>query len=231
MEILRDFLSAVREAPKKTRIIGLANLNPSSFQLYLEFCLAHQLVEDTPEGYRLTHHADGVLKAIQQLIERSEEVDAVLLQLQRGFDSSSASLAPTKQALRYVSVLAWNEVVRSVPASLGVKPRPLDNRLSVEMPVTATPEWAQGTVEGELDGSVLANPSLSGAALLPLRQTFSRATGSSRSENEILADPRAYRGVPSRWIRASGATKTDRASEGGDSRAAIPPPKRPRRRL
>ena len=47
VEILRDFLVAIQESGKKTRIIGLANLNPSSFRPYLRFCLAHEPVSYT----------------------------------------------------------------------------------------------------------------------------------------------------------------------------------------
>ena len=230
LEILRDFLSAVRETGKKPRIIGVANLNPGSFQLYIEFCLANRLVEDTPAGYRLTPRADEVLKAIQQLIARSEEVDAALLQLQRGFEPSTPPLPSSRQALRYVSVLAWNEVVRSAAVSLAAKARALEGRLSVDLPVDTNPSWTQEVVETELEGPVAASPFLSGGVALPRRHSLAPSRESGRSEGAIITDPPVTRVVTSRWVRALAESKAAPAAEGEDLHCVTTPSKHPRRR-
>lgn len=168
VEILRDFLSAVRESDKKTRIISLANLNPASFQPYLDFCLAHELVEVTSVGYRLTPRADGVLEAIQRLIARTADVDAALLALHRGLNQSSAVQAP-QRALRYVSILAWNELVRSASGSLRTKAGPLAGHLTVDQPAITTSAWLDAAVAPELEGLVMGSELLPGAAMFPRR--------------------------------------------------------------
>lgn len=113
VEILRDFLGAVGAHERKTRIIGVANLNPSSFQKYLDFCLTLDLVQKSPGGYRLTPRANAVLDSIDRLLVKSGEVDDTLVEFRRAF-SRSQSVAPgTKSTLRYISRLAWDEVCRT----------------------------------------------------------------------------------------------------------------------
>lgn len=124
VEILRDFLGAVRETGKKTRVIGLANLNPASYQSYLDFSLAHRLVQSTSAGYRLTPRADSVLDSIDRLVARSAELDAALLDLRRYLSSSKLPTARSKRALRYVSPVALNEMVRLNAESLGTAEEP-----------------------------------------------------------------------------------------------------------
>jgi predicted transcriptional regulator len=157
LEILQDFLGAVRETGKKTRIIGRANLNPSSFQPYLDFCLALELVQDTPAGYQLTPRAGAVLEVTQRLLARSAEVDAALLDLHRGFNGSKPVRLPTKGALRYVSILAWNEVVRSVAETAALETGRSGGRRTFDLPTTETPPWFDHLVAPEPEGSVLAN--------------------------------------------------------------------------
>jgi predicted transcriptional regulator len=114
VEILRDFLDATRRSGRKTRIIGLANLNPESFQRYLELSLALELVETAPGGgYRTTGRAEVVLDSISRLLAKSGEVDSALRDLQRGLDGFASAPGENPVALRYVSRIAWNEMVRS----------------------------------------------------------------------------------------------------------------------
>jgi predicted transcriptional regulator len=134
LEVLRDFLSAVDEGRKKTRIIGRANLNPSSFQSYLDSCLLLRLVEVTPDGYRLTARAARTQEAIERLIVRSSEVDAALLDLHRGFNGSKPSAPATHGTLRYVSTLAWSELLRSASESLSLGSASSGGGLDLELP-------------------------------------------------------------------------------------------------
>jgi DNA-binding transcriptional LysR family regulator len=149
-------LSAVRETGKKTHIIGLANLNPTSFQPYLNFCLALQLVEDSATGYRLTPRAEAVLEVIQRLLARSADVDAALLDLHRDFSSSSTSRLGSKGTLRYVSIMAWDEVVRSALESGATEAELANHRRSVVLPTATTPVWLNRVEETEAEGSVAA---------------------------------------------------------------------------
>jgi predicted transcriptional regulator len=155
LEILRDFLGAVRETGTKTHIIGLANLNPASYHKYLDFCLSLQLVEDTPAGYRLTPRAAVVLEVIQRLLARSADVDAALVDLHRGFDRSYLSGPSTGGALRSVSILAWNEVVQSAAHSLRAATEPAEDGHPVDLLSAKTPAWLGRIGAGEPEGSVL----------------------------------------------------------------------------
>ncbi len=78
LEVLHDFLDASRRASRKTRIIGLANLNPGYFDSYARFCLDHHLLEATPEGYHATELADQVLVAIRRVLSKTAELDGAI---------------------------------------------------------------------------------------------------------------------------------------------------------
>jgi predicted transcriptional regulator len=117
VEILRDFLGAVRAHERKTRIIGLANLNPTSFQRYLDFSLSLDLVRRSPKGYRLTPRAEAVLDSIDRLLAKSAEVDVTLRDFQRAFSRSQAIGPGPKPAFRYISRIAWDEVCRTTAES------------------------------------------------------------------------------------------------------------------
>jgi len=128
IEVLGDFLEATRQAPTKTRIIGLANLNPLSFQKYLGFCLALGLVEATPRGYRTTSRAGDVLEAIRRVQRESSEADSAIQELQKTFGDFSVKGPDRGEVLRYVSRIAWSQVPH---ASEGpAKPHP-DRRRSL----------------------------------------------------------------------------------------------------
>ncbi len=78
LEVLHDFLDASRRASRKTRIIGLANLNPGYFDSYARFCLEHHLLEATPDGYHATDLADQVLVAIRRVLSKTAELDGAI---------------------------------------------------------------------------------------------------------------------------------------------------------
>jgi len=126
IEVLRDFLHATRQESKKTRIIGVANLNPSSFQKYLEACTRLDLVRESSEGYELTPRAEVVLDRIERLLEKSSEAEAAFQALDR-FLRDSALSGDSPPALRYVSRIAWNQVAR--PNSESGPPLPRSNAL------------------------------------------------------------------------------------------------------
>jgi predicted transcriptional regulator len=82
LEVLYDFLDACRRAPRKTRIIGLANLNPRYFGIYAQFCLEHRLIEWTGTGYRGTERTIPAMNAIRRVIAQSAELDEAIRALQ-----------------------------------------------------------------------------------------------------------------------------------------------------
>jgi len=120
--VLRDFLNATRAGVKKTRIIGIANLNPASFQKYLESCTRLHLVRGTSEGYELTPRAEVVLDRIDRLLQMSSEVETALESLNRILGETSPGESPPP--LRYVSRLAWSAAPRA-PSAEPSEPRSL----------------------------------------------------------------------------------------------------------
>lgn len=158
LEILRDFLEATRTAGKKTRIIGLANLNPSSFDFYRDFCVNLQLVEEIPGGYRLTARADKVLAAIERVVHRGAELDSALSELQRNVSRSGASATRSGGAMRWVSKLAWQEVVESALQPPPTTANGKEPVVSVDFPGDGQMGWIASTSGGRAAPSHL--PSL-----------------------------------------------------------------------
>lgn len=83
LEVLRDFLDATRSGEKRTRIIGVANLNVRSFRRYRDFCLDRGLIMSTSGGYALTPEADTCLEAIRGVLTKREELNGLLESLER----------------------------------------------------------------------------------------------------------------------------------------------------
>ena len=81
LEVLHDLLEASQKTSRKTRIIGLANLNPAYFEIYARFCLDHHLLQFTTDGYRPTDRTEPVLAAIRRVISKSSELDDALRSL------------------------------------------------------------------------------------------------------------------------------------------------------
>lgn len=167
VEILRDFLEAVGVHERKTRIMGIANLNPSSFQKYLDFCLTLDLVQKSPGGYRLTPRANAVLDSIDRLLTKSEEVDNTLLEFRRAFSRSQAVASSTRSTTRYISRLAWDEVCRSA-----AKSATLDtvSRRTGDSPISELPElWLE--LPDPEDAPTTASRAPTAAYPPPRRQT------------------------------------------------------------
>ena len=212
VEILLDFLRAVRETGKKSRIVALANLNPASFRPYLDFCLTRELVQETSGGYRLTSRAEGVLKSIQELIARSEEVDAALRELHRGFDAYRPTARSTKPALRYVSTLAWNQVGRSRALRFAARNQPREDRLPTDLPVSWAPTWLDQIVTPEAEGPVVADQFLQGAILLSQRRGTDRVRADDMSGGEPVRDAPPSPVIVPRWSRAPTQTAAEHTS-------------------
>lgn len=110
LEVLRDLLAATRHASRKTRIIGLANLNPATFQKYIGFARAQGLVEETDGNYRLTDRAERALGVLQELMAKSNELDSAVQLLERSTYLGPIAGWNDGDALRQISRMAWGEV-------------------------------------------------------------------------------------------------------------------------
>lgn len=121
LEVLRDFLRAVRQDGKKSRIVALSNLNPTSFQRYLRLCLEWGLVQKTPHGFELSPRATVVLDRIDRLLDMRSEVDTAAQRLDRLLGTNAPEDERDLQRPRYISAVAWKEIVRR-EQELGMTP-------------------------------------------------------------------------------------------------------------
>jgi predicted transcriptional regulator len=115
IEVLRDFLRAAREPAPKTRIIGAANLNPSSFQRYLRLCAENHLVTSTAGGYVATPRALRILEAIEGVISKTSELEGAVHYFERSAQGRPAPGGHYGSALRYASREAWGGIVLGSP--------------------------------------------------------------------------------------------------------------------
>jgi predicted transcriptional regulator len=145
LEVLHDFLDASRRTTRKTRVIGLANLNPAYYDSYARFCRDHRLLETTDDGYRTTELADQVLVAIRQILSKTSELDTAVRSLHGALypDASARELAAPSVALTHAD--GWEEILlHSVPRlswpRAGTEVRELPSadevELNLEHPVT-----------------------------------------------------------------------------------------------
>jgi predicted transcriptional regulator len=122
LEVLHDFLDASRRASHKTRIIGLANLNPGYFDRYARFCLDHQLLERSTEGYRPTDRGSEVLVAIRRVLSKTSELDDAMRTLGIALRRDSEP----REAFDHVGPAhppdAWPEMLLHSVARLSIPP-------------------------------------------------------------------------------------------------------------
>jgi len=116
LEVLHDFLDASRRTPRKTRIIGLANLNPGYFDSYAQFCLEHHLLESVPDGYRTTELAEQVLVAIRRILSKTAELDGAIRSLNVVVRQDADAGGMDVSSARALAGDGWQEIlVHSVP--------------------------------------------------------------------------------------------------------------------
>lgn len=116
LEVLHDFLEASRRTTRKTRIIGLANLNPGYFDIYAQFCLDHGLLELTTDGYRSTELAEQVLVAIRRILSKTAELDGAIRSLSVVIRQEEGSASLAIAGSRAYAPADWQEILlHSVP--------------------------------------------------------------------------------------------------------------------
>jgi predicted transcriptional regulator len=93
IEILRDVLAAAQHEDKKTRIIGLANLNLASFDKYAAYCIEHGLLVSKNGEYKLTSRAEKTLGVIHVVLTKSSELAEALQEFGRVSGDDRAGLA------------------------------------------------------------------------------------------------------------------------------------------
>jgi predicted transcriptional regulator len=79
--VLRDLLSAARREGRKTRIIGIANLNHSSFRKYARIAEARGLLVNNAAGYGTTPLAEEWLRGVDEVLAKKNELDEAVRRL------------------------------------------------------------------------------------------------------------------------------------------------------
>jgi predicted transcriptional regulator len=118
LEVLRDLVVAAAREPRKTRIIGLANLNRTSFDRYARLALSLGLLEHRAGGYAPTALAEGWVDAVDSVLGKGSELSAALGQLSQLTSRGARPAAPkrsadTESTVRSIARLAWSNL--SVP--------------------------------------------------------------------------------------------------------------------
>ncbi|MGI0130781.1 MAG: winged helix-turn-helix domain-containing protein [Thermoplasmata archaeon] len=88
LEMLRDVLAASTSEVTKTRIIGLANLNPRSFTTYMTLCLDNELMTEHEGRFRSTPRAERVRGAIERAGTAARSYAAAVDDLERCLPST-----------------------------------------------------------------------------------------------------------------------------------------------
>lgn len=127
MEILRDLLDAASRAHRKTRIIGIANLNQESFQRYSALAISAGLLRQQDGHYATTPHAKEWLRAVDSVLRKGTEVSSALASLSRLTRSTFRSNASSPEesgeiARQLLGRLAWAEL--GVVEDEGAPPAP-----------------------------------------------------------------------------------------------------------
>jgi predicted transcriptional regulator len=122
LEVLHDFLDASRRASHKTRIIGLANLNPGYFDRYAQFCLEHHLLEHSTEGYRPTDRGAEVLVAIRRVLSKTAELDDAMRSLGLALRRDPEPRALIARVTPAHPPEAWQDLLLHSVARLSIPP-------------------------------------------------------------------------------------------------------------
>ncbi|HTW55487.1 MAG TPA: winged helix-turn-helix domain-containing protein [Thermoplasmata archaeon] len=113
--ILRDLLDAASRAHRKTRIIGLANLNQESFQRYAALAVSAGLLREEKGYYATTPRAKEWLRAVDSVLRKGSEVSTALASLSRLTRQTLPPLPSTPEetgeiARQLLGRLAWAEL-------------------------------------------------------------------------------------------------------------------------
>lgn len=176
IEVLRDFLRAAQVPTPKTRIIGAANLNPTSFQRYLRLCTERELITTTARGYVTTPRAVPILAAIDGVISKSSELERAVRALEHSTQERPRANGRDGSTLRYISRQAWSEIVLS--------------RRPTARPGANPPSAATGA-SSRSGGFARASPS--GGSSRPVPAPGRRGAGSSSRSRRATEGPTPVR--------------------------------------
>ena len=116
IEVLRDIVRAASTEQRKTRIIGMANLNQGSFQRYASLGVSLGLLKPTQIGLMATPAGEEWLGAVETILSKTSEVAAAIESLGRithgGHPGAAARERPKPayDAVQLLGRLAWADL-------------------------------------------------------------------------------------------------------------------------
>ena len=129
LEVLRDILGVPGDEANKSRIIRLANLNPTAFDRYVTFCLQTGLLELEDNRYRKTGVSVPAMQAIDLVLAKAGELGCAIRDLGMTLGREGVEPDPEAPAVRFASTAAWGDLTRSGARGNGFALYP------------ATPKW------------------------------------------------------------------------------------------
>jgi predicted transcriptional regulator len=128
LEILRDVLATAQKESNKTRIIRLANLNPTAFHRYMTFCVENGLLEVNGARYRNTKAGVATVGAIDRILSKAEELGFAVRDLGSVVGRENSRPVQPSPSLRVVAAVAWNELLKNAARSGGLEIEFVDTR-------------------------------------------------------------------------------------------------------
>jgi len=130
IEVLRDVVRAATGEERKTRIIGLANLNQTSFRRYTRLGLSLGLLRPTGAGLTATPAAKEWLLAVDAILSKSTEVATAIDSLYRltlpapNGGKLPARGKPPYDAVQLLARLAWSDLRPAARGSVTARALP-----------------------------------------------------------------------------------------------------------
>ena len=113
LEVLRDILGVPGDEANKSRIIRLANLNPTAFDRYVRFCLETGLLELEDNRYRKTGVSVPAIQAINHVLAKAGELGTAIRDLGTTLGREGVDLDSQAPVVRFASAAAWGDLTRS----------------------------------------------------------------------------------------------------------------------
>ncbi len=117
IELLRDLVAAASREERKTRLIGIANLNRRSFDRYTSLAMSLGLVRETEVGFTATAIAGPWLASLEDVMSKSSELTQLMDEMVRavrpakGLTPRGAFSPPVQAFSRLLGRLAWDDLL------------------------------------------------------------------------------------------------------------------------
>jgi predicted transcriptional regulator len=125
-------LAAAKQQEKKTRIMGLANLNSTSLDRYLGYCIEHSLLVPQNGGFQVTSRAEQTLEAINAVLSKGSQLNEAVeefarlageMRWSRGGPNLPLPSRPLELDAAHPSWLSGSSAIASLSDEIGLRRR------------------------------------------------------------------------------------------------------------